>query len=374
MMHSLGYVIDHPLAVAARTSPRNWSALLLVPIAVPVPDDFDEDLGPVLDQDGIGACVAFSAASVRSWQEWYDEGRWAFNNASAFLGYDWLKHGHGAYPGDGVDAEGSYPLAVWTLAKVEGLPGADGLARKIAAYYQLQGAPGSAAWIDLQIQVLLQYGPVTVSSAWPNNWWTCPSSGLLPYPSGHAGGHQYVRKGFWLKGPVGPLASGLSPSGRYWRHRQSWGAYGRTDKFGRSGEFLTPFEADAAYPNLQIGEVWKTLDIIDYPKPEPAMTLPIYNAAPFDQRVDLAAGTQLYATDGTTPLVKIGLAGAWGVRSPFAVSATKRLVRITTLGITQGAIVATAACSNMAPFAPSDTTHVVTVSVDDGRPPLVLEV
>ena len=52
-MPSLGYLIDAPEAIAARTDPRNWPASLLVPTAIPVPDDFDTDLGPVLDQDGL---------------------------------------------------------------------------------------------------------------------------------------------------------------------------------------------------------------------------------------------------------------------------------------------------------------------------------
>jgi hypothetical protein len=268
-MPSLGYLIDDPLAIAAREKPENWPMQLLVPTSVPVPDDFDTDCGPTLDQDGVGACVMFSATSVRSYQEKADELGWKFSSQSAFVGYKWLKNGHGAYPGDGApDAEGSYPLAVWTLAKVEGIPGSDGIGRKIAAYYQLRGTPGDQAWIDTQIQVLLQYGPVTVSSAWPNNWWTADAkTGLLPYPAGIAGGHQWVRKGYTLKGPVGPISAGLSPTGRYWRNRQSWGQYGATDRFGRSGEFLTPFEGDSAYYNLQIGEVWKTLDVIDHPKP-----------------------------------------------------------------------------------------------------------
>jgi len=36
--------------------------------------------------------------------------------------------------------------------------------------------------------------------------------------------------------------------------------------------------------------------------------------------------------------------------------------------------VATTDCQNMRPFAPSDTKHKVTIDVDDGRLPLVIEV
>src|SRR5512137_1744308 len=135
-MPSLGYLIDHPDAIAAREDARNWPAELLVPTSVPVPDDFDTDCGPTLDQDGVGACVAFSATSVRSYQEQIDEGGWKFDTPSAFEAYKWLKNGHGAYPGDGIEGEGSFPKAVWQMALVEGIPGADGKARKISAYYQ----------------------------------------------------------------------------------------------------------------------------------------------------------------------------------------------------------------------------------------------
>jgi hypothetical protein len=259
----LGCLIDDPLAIAARTDPRNHNMADLITADVPVPDSLDYDLGPVLDQDGIGACVAFAATSIRSHQEHIDEGAWAFDTDSAFTAYEWLKHGHGAYPGDYVQGEGSYPKAVWTLAKDEGIPGRDGKPRRIAAYYQLQGDPGSEAWVATRQQVLLQYGPVSVSSAWPGNWWSCGTSGFLPLPRGVAGGHMFVCKGFWLKGPVGSVADGRSPTGRYWRYRQSWGdAYARKDQYGRGGEFLLPFESDTSYPVFGTGgECWKTIDI-----------------------------------------------------------------------------------------------------------------
>jgi hypothetical protein len=349
-MPGLGYAIDAPEAIAAREKPTNWPMALLVALTLPVPGDWDADLGPVLDQDNVGACVAFSSTSVRSYQEKIDEGGWRFDSPAAFLAYDWLKNGHGSYPGDGYNGEGSWPLACWTLAKAEGLPGADGKARRIAAYYQLTGSPGDQAWIDTQIQVLLQFGPVTVSSAWPANWWVANSAnGFLPYPSGTAGAHQYVRKGFWLKGPVGPLSSGMSPTGRYWRHRNSWGTYGKTDKFGRTGEFLLPFEADWQYPNLKINEVWKTVDIKDAPAPPPPPPLQGDAMRAYDRQpriFDLPLGTQFYRTDAVTPLVKLSKA-AVGLYSGHAIDSASYEVVITTGGVMQAAIVRRAACKNV---------------------------
>lgn len=346
-MPSLGCLINDPLAVAAREDPRNFSMASLITADVPVPDTFDWDLGPVLDQDGVGACVAFAATAIRSGQERIDEGSWEFDSVSAMKTYGWLKKGHGAWPGDGIpNVEGSYPQAVWKMARVEGIPGKDGTARRIAAYYQLQGTAGSADWIDTQLQVLLQYGPVSVSSAWPNNWWTCGSSGLLPWPSGNAGGHMFVKKGFLLTGPKGPASVGKSPTGRYWRYRQSWGSnYSRRDRFGRVGEFLLPFEADVAYPIFgEGGEVWKTIDIKgDDPTPEAQMVPAKDKTA---RMLRLAAGVQLFDISSGAPLVKMSSAAT--VHSPFAVSTTQYAVVITTGGVQQLARVNTADASLVA--------------------------
>ena len=366
-MPALGYLIDHPAAEIARTDRRNWDMKLLVPTALPVPDLLDLDLGPELDQDGYGACVYFTADEIKMQQERIDQGIYAFDDTCAFAGWEQFKHGYGSWPGDGIDSDGSIPLYVWKFAKLEGLLDKAGKHRKILAYYQLQGEPGSPEWIDTRIQVLLQYGPVSVASAWPNNYWTCPADGFLPPPVGVAGAHMFANKGFWLKGPIGPLSAGHSPTGRYWIYRQSWGKYGKTDKYGHSGTFYIPFEADGSpyYSTFQIAEIWKTIDVDEYPNPTPEpdeMTLPIYNAAPWDQAVDLAIGTQVYAPDGTTPLVRVSNT-LTGVRSPFAVSATRRLVRITTGGVLQAGIVATSACANMRPYSPP-TVHTVRLFVD----------
>lgn len=371
-MPSLGYLIDHPEAIVARTNPRNWDMKLLVPTRVPVPDFFDLDLGPELDQDGVGACVYFAASAIKMQQELIDSGSYLYNTPCAFVGYNQFKKGYGPWPGDGIDSEGSIPLYVWQFARLVGMPDKNGKRHFISAFYQLQGQPGSDEWIDTRLQTLLQWGAVSVASAWPNNFWSCPSSGFLPAPLGTAGAHMFANKGFWLKGPIGPISKGLSPTGRYWIYRQSWGTYGKTDEYGHSGTWYVPFEADTSdyYPSFKIAEVWKTVDIDDFPNPTPPptpgddMTLPVYNAAPFDQAVDLSIGVQLYKIDGVTPLVTMKVDKV-GARSCFATSATQRLVQISTGGVLQAAIVATADCRNMRPYvSPADVKHEVETRVD----------
>jgi hypothetical protein len=246
------------------------------------------------------------------------------------------------------------------MARSVGVPDDTGTGRKISAYYQLRGTPGSAAWIETIIQTILQWGPVTVSGPWPNNWWSCGPTGILPYPQGLAGGHQWVRKGYTLVGPKGSLALGMSPSGRYWRERQSWGeaAYRRRDRFGRAGEFLIPFEADANYPNWAIGEVWKTVDVDEYPTPGGAVK--ITDSTP--KLVTLPEGRQLYQVDGVTPLVKMS-STVTGVYSPAGgPTATQRYVVVTTGGVRQQVVVAAAGLT-WAPYL-SDVQHTVRLFVD----------
>ena len=345
-MNGTGYAYEHPVAQAARDNPANWSIDVLM-AGEPdraVPTTFDCDLGPTINQGALGACVAFAATGVKAWHEREDEGVWRFTTPTALVAYDWLKRGHGSFPGDGIpDVEGSYPLAVWKLARAEGIP-STAQPRKITAYYQL-ATPEDAdleAFIAQVQQVIIAFGPVTVSRPWPANWFDDPGpDGIPPPPFGVNGGHMFVRKG-WTTGPKS-TASGFSPTGRYWRNRQSWGSWGRLDSFGRDAEFLTPFENDV------VREAWKTVDLIDFPKPPApeAPTVTIYDAAPRDQLADLPLGTQLYRLDGT-PLVKLS-SGGQAVWSPFATSATRRAVRISTGGVVQLALVASGDCRNLRP-------------------------
>jgi hypothetical protein len=200
----------------------------------------------------------------------------------------------------------------------------------------------------------MQFGPVNVASPWPANWFGAPVGPkfLKPSPAGVAGGHSYTIVGWETYDGV-----------LYVTCVNSWGAWG-----SRQGIFRFPikwlFEAPLG-PQI----VWKVTDMKDAPTPPPpppveTEVLPIYDAAPFDQAVDLLAGVQLYETDGKTPMVKLSTTTA-GIRSPFATSATQRLIRIRTGGVVQAALVATSVCKNMRPFVtPTDVKHTVETRVD----------
>ena len=75
---------------------------------------------------------------------------------------------------------------------------------------------------------------------------------------------------------------------------------------------------------------------------------PVKVTDPSPKFLDLAAGVQLYATDGKTPLVKMSAAAA-GLYSPFG-NGMQRAVVVTTGGVTQVAMVATAICTNVRPY------------------------
>jgi hypothetical protein len=70
---------------------------------------------------------------------------------------------------------------------------------------------------------------------------------------------------------------------------------------------------------------------------------------PSPKFLDLAAGVQLYATDGKTPLVKMSAAAA-GLYSPFG-NGMQRAVVVTTGGVTQVAFVLTTIATNVRPYA-----------------------
>ena len=162
----------------------------------------------------------------------------------------------------------------------------------------------------------------------------------------------------------GALALGMSPSGRYWKYRQSWGeaAYRRRDGYGRAGEFLIPFEADASYPNSfgGNGEVWKTVDVAgDDPTPTGG-SVKVTDSVP--QLVDLPAGRQLYMVDGVTKLTTMSAAAA-NVYSPAGgPTAAMRYVVITTGGVRQQLAVVAAGLT-WKPYA-ADVTHKVRLFVD----------
>ena len=302
---SLGYLYDHPLAIEARNDPRNWPMSLLMdgqPYQVPPahylhPGFPDEPL----DQDGIGACVAFAGETIQNANEYEDEGPYLFktgvwtggpSSTGAFRCYYDLKHGYGSYPGDGIpDAEGSFPEALWRLALLEGLPDISGKRHKISAYYSHQFA--SDLDFEFLQQVILTFGPVNLGIPWPGNWMASPPGPYykMPAPGGFVGGHS-ITVGGW----------DIWDDGVKWlTNVQTWGRFG-----GPKGTYR--IRADWLY-TAPMGPqiIWKTVDIEEAPTPptpDPeGPMLAILDRIP--RLVDCPLAAQVYKLDGTTPLVQI---------------------------------------------------------------------
>ena len=356
MTHGTGYAWKHPSALAAATDPRNWTFRHLLDgtgtTVTPYQQiaDFDNDLGPVLDQGSSPACTRFAITGIRNWQELQDGAPSApFTSAEALASYQALKSGvPGLWPGDGIPyADGDIPVNAWNFESKVGSTDANGKTHVIAAYYQLdkQSAQTEQDWLDEFFNVMAAFGPVSVASAWPNNWFPFPANGVMPTPGGASAGHMWAVKG------KRTLADGTIVA----VCRQSWGSsWGLTDSFGRGGEFLIPVSYFQYTQQLGLWECWKTLDAKtpgEWPAPpvppEPNMTVPLQGSP---QLVDLAVGVQCYErNDGTTPLVQIKSGGA-GVFSPGALSATKLVVRISTGGVVQEAIVNASDATNARPL------------------------
>ena len=361
MRHATGYAWKHPAAAIAAADSRNWTFSTLLAGAALIPyqliPDFDLDLGPVLNQGDEPACTRFAVTAIRNGQELIDEGSAPFSSAEALQSYRYLKAGDpsGVWPGDGIPyGVGDIPLYVWQYEKAVGSVGPDGKTRKIAGYYQNDKQPSDTnqSWLDLVFNVLVTAGAVSVSSAWPDNWFPNPApSGVMPYPGGAASGHMWAVKG---KKTINGVIHA--------RCRQSWGAdWGAIDTHGRSGEFLIPVSYFALVSRLGLNECWKTVDVIDdHPSPEVGM-LPVYSIAP--AYVDLAIGVQCFKEDGKAALVKVSSGGA-NRFSPGLAYAGKRAVEITTGGVRQYAVVNLADCTNVRPIPPAPKAHPVMVTVD----------
>jgi hypothetical protein len=363
--HGTGYAWKHPQAALAAASPTNWKFRHLLAGATLTPyqqiPDFDYDLGPVLNQGSSPACTRFSVTGIRNYQEKQDGAPdFPFDSAEALLSYQRLKSGYGAWPGDGIPyAAGDIPLNVWRYEQLVGSQDAAGEFHTIANYYQDDAYSGQTEqqWLDEFFNVMLLAGPVSVSSGWPNNWMPdpAPSLGVMPTPGGASAGHQWAAKGKKTLTAAQMAQIGYpSLSGIMVRNRQGWGwpGWGIVDSFGRGGEFLIPVEWFAYTTQLGLHECWKSVDKPgEWPAPpappEPAMTVKLIGSP---QLVDLAVGTQCYQrADGTTPLVTIK-SGGTGVFSPGAFSTTQLVVRISTGGIVQEAIVNATDAKNARPL------------------------
>jgi hypothetical protein len=326
-------------------------ALLMeaVPFTVPPARFLSPLIRPAaLDQDGIGACVAFAACTIKDAQDFEDWGSHLYSTGSytapksgAFLAYDWLKNGHGTYPGDGLPGvEGSYPEQAWKLAKAEGLPDKTGKVHKITAYYA--HALGNAADMAFLQSVLMEYGPVNVATPWAGNWMTAPNATneyRMPPPGGMVGGHSFTIVGWETY--AGTI---------YLTCMNSWGYWG-------SAQGLFRFPASWLYA-APLGPqiVWKTVDQED----APVASLAIVDKLP--RLLDTALGAQIWKTDGTTPLAKVS-SGNLGIASSAQLSGNHYAVIVSVGGILQLGAVKAADCTNVRP-AGGDAKHVVVLTVD----------
>ncbi len=352
MTHGLGYLHGHPLELASRANPRRWDISLLLgtvgPVAVPAHYICPDAPPSALDQDGIGACVAFSGTNVRQaqdhadWGKWlYGSGTWTGSGAStgAYLAYWYLKHGtpDGSWPGDGIpDIDGSWPEAFLRMALAYGVPDMEGRPHRISAYYA--GNLADAADLLSLKQAVVTFGPVVFGIPWPNTWMRNPPAPdyEMPFATDMVGGHAIACVG-WDD----------DADGTWLVFVNTWGQW--TDARGTFRVRADWLMAAPFGPQVY----WKAVDVPDAPTPpapEDAVitAAPDTAATPWDVLLDLRAGCAITASDGRAVPLRSGGAGVW---SPFATDTTRRAVRFSSGGIAQLGTVALADCSNMRPRA-----------------------
>ena len=346
---------DQPFPTGALPTPpeklaQGWPISLALAAPTVAPARFHHPgCGPTLNQSPYGACVGYSATAVHAAQEFADEGRQLIPGTLDPLRLYAEVKGLSWPPGPETEwdpSPGLWPAQGWAYAKANGFPTKDGSPRRrISAYYLLGTPDGSLAFLETYQQTLLQLGPVQLSTLWPHNWFSVLAGGYMQPPSFAfaPSGHAYEGCGW-----VTPCGIGFAGCLFDTIAHQSWGPWGKDPDYRDHFRIHSP-------PLAQVGkEAWKSIDIKgDAPAPpvppERTMTLPIYDAAPKNQLVDLVIGTKLFSTaDGKTPFiipeVKSGGVGLW---SPCATNALQRLVRVSAGGQVQFAIVALASCRNI---------------------------
>lgn len=317
--HATGYLISHPLNVASLASTKRWPMELLMEgrPTLAVPDEYlDPSIGPVaLDQDNVGACVAYAAETIKQAQDKDDWGAYLYDSASAMLAYRWLKGGHGSFPGDGIpNSEGSYPEAVWKLALTEGLPDTQGRTHKITAYYSHNlASEADDAFVE---QVILAYGPVNVGIPW--YWSPDPLPPEYQVIWGGVNGAHSITIAGWKR------YDGV----RWWTGVNSWGP----DWSNAQGIFRFRASDLHAVP-LGPQIVWKVVDMPDAPAPIGGEMLPVKDTIP--RLVSIPVGTQFYSIIDNKPVVKLGGTVPARVNSVCALSDTQYAVRISTGGVPQ---------------------------------------
>ena len=214
----------------------------------------------------------------------------------------------------------------------------------------LCGGPESPSMDAAVMAWLIQEnGPGTTITR--NNPWNLHSSGGLPGQTGsvYVGpGDTNVAVFDTLQHGVAACVANLKAHGSDFAHYDAvlvavkyGNAEGFLDALARSAWSAGHYGGPGA--SNQLIPIYRRLTA-GMPAPEAAVKV----TDPYPKFLDLAAGVQLYATDGKTPLVKMSSAAA-GLYSPFG-NGMQRAVVITTGGVTQIAFVLTTIATNVRPY------------------------
>jgi hypothetical protein len=215
---------DHPL-----------SAHYELPVGVTVPDRARADGIPVppYDQAGTPECVAFSAAGDGTIVEHPATGGLTRFNAHEL--YARCKEQDGS-----PNQEGTYIRVAADIRKNRGMYATDGLLHKIASYSRL--AIATADDLELAIYSASELaspqvgGSPWVAGDWPANWMSFRGTGVLPKPSGSAGGHAFKIVEHWRTHPSGQCMKILNSWDGRWGdgNGEAWVRY--SDLFPRLWE------------------------------------------------------------------------------------------------------------------------------------------
>jgi hypothetical protein len=265
---------DFPLA--ALYEARGIEPAAAIPAVYVAPGD----LPPVLNQGSSPQCVAYSSASLKSYEDRIDQATWFDFDQPTFFG----RIGGGP---DGAYLRDAMAQLLKVGYPVRGID--DAAHHKIVAYYAV---PLSQA--DIQTAILA-FGPLVVAMSWDNAWFTPRSDGTLPPPRGtSAGGHAIAA--------IGWDARGL-------RLRNSWGS-----SWGQSGDCYLPW----AYLG-RVWEAWKAVDQIITPPPEATMQFLPRPVRVFDGSLPAKVNQRLpIAGQYGIPAAAIGVAAILRVVRPSA--------------------------------------------------------
>ena len=262
-----------------------------------------------LDQNGYGACEAFSGAYVQSALELTDEGRELLPNVldplhtyAAVKGLPW------PFTPEQDRNAGTTSQALWAYTCKHGWWTKDGSTyRKDASYFNVGKPAPTADFLDALQQTILQLGPTQFTAAWPHNWYGTDSTGHMAMPSSIIdGGHAFEGCG-WQK-------CATCKCGFDTLHHQSWGL-----PWGHHPTLPAHFLIHGVDLPIVAWECWKVADVVTPPPvPTAELTMQLLSrpARLFDG--PLAAGQ----------LVTIPVAGLMGIATnAIGAVLTLRVVR-----------------------------------------------